>query len=303
MRFLKMFFFSLFLFSSAFSQKVETVTCYDFTSTIPLAWEINSLNNGLSDWSQNRSFSEHFKITAFDNSIQLGADSLPVAIRSSGANNLIAWGSLDLIDNKEMMTLFFYDVQQRRLFHKRIPLPGREKEELMDIVCMKIHALMQEVWLGTLEIKTIPVETSVRINGFLAGATPLELTLARGTYQIHLEKEYFEPLDDKVEIKPGVRQLKEYHLQFTGFNTRPYLYAALGLSILTIGSKIHENSLHNQYQNMAQGLPKSEYDRKFDDYKKFNYLTLISLNVSTVFYGIAIYGVIKNRELRKNLIK
>ncbi len=65
--------------------------------------------------------------------------------------------------------------------------------------------------LSTLIIKTIPSGARVYINDEYKGITPLTLTLKDGTYNLRLEKDGYEPIQELVTLYPGntIRVVKE----------------------------------------------------------------------------------------------
>jgi hypothetical protein len=61
------------------------------------------------------------------------------------------------------------------------------------------------VTTGTLEIKTIPTNASVRIDDGEAGTTPLEVTVAPGRHRLHLELAGFTGIEADQDVRVGER--------------------------------------------------------------------------------------------------
>lgn len=184
---------------------------------------------------------------------------------------------------------------------KNVPLKGLELEQIVDIMVLKIRYYLDQNISGILRISSTPLGCTVLLNGITVGKTPAELTLEKGSYILKLQHDYLHPFIDTVEINSGNHVSVQPMMRFEGHRLKPWILCATIFTLSTTISWIAENSMHNSYSSLEEGLDQSVYDKAFSKYKPVNYLRVGLLNASVLCWTVNGFLIVRNNSLKKKI--
>ncbi|MDO5576115.1 MAG: PEGA domain-containing protein [Fibrobacter sp.] len=220
---------------------------------------------------------------------------------SSQNSSVVAEGVIDTLDGTEVLIFRLSGNEELGKEEKLIPLRNNSIEELVDIMALKIRYFLDQNISGKLRISSRPLNCDVLLNGIKIGVTPAELVLEKGQYNIGISREHLYPWYDSVLIEPGREKHLNPSLEFEGHTTRPFVYSSAVLTLATIVTWVIESRAHDSYKNLPDGLPQSDYNRKWNRYRNANYIRIGLLNASIIGWTIGGFQWTRNRSLERKI--
>ncbi|NLE01099.1 MAG: PEGA domain-containing protein [Fibrobacter sp.] len=184
---------------------------------------------------------------------------------------------------------------------KIIPIIDQPEDDILDLMSLKIRNFLDQNLSGKLRISTIPIDCELLLNGVKVGATPAELLLEKGLYNVKLTHDHLFPYTDTVQIHPGKETELQITMKFEGNRVKPLLISSSVISILTIISMVIDINLHNKYESLPKGLAPEVYSAHFYPWRTSRYILIGSINLSAIGWGATFIQIFRNRSLENKI--
>ena len=227
---------------------------------------------------------------------------IPVLLHEADTVSCIAYAEGVIEMHNDVLTLLFrltnHESEEET---KLIALADRSKDEILDIMALKIRQFLEQNHTGRVRISSVPLDCDILLNGIRIGTTPAELVLEKGTYSVRLEKEFLSPYIDSIIIVPGNEAALQAQMQFSGHRVKPWAAAASLFTAATIVLWIVENNLHQDYRDLTHGTSQSEFNSQYNRYRNANYIRVGLLNASVLGWTVSAYQYTRNKALKRRI--
>jgi hypothetical protein len=196
---------------------------------------------------------------------------------------------------------------------KVIPIEGKNIDELLDLIVVRIRYFIEHSLLSTVSVSSNPLGCDVAVNGKKSGKTPTELLLKPGQYAINVSNRYFQPFNDSIFVTPRQRADIKAEMVFRGSNVTGWVITASVFSALTIGAAAAEYKFHKDYLNVPRFCDESqaggdyercsqeEYNAGFNRYRLAGYAAIGLAGASGITLSISGFNFFRNKSVKKSL--
>jgi hypothetical protein len=196
-------------------------------------------------------------------------------------------------DNTPTLNFKIMDLKAGASQEKLIAVNYMEKEDIAQIVMLKLKNFLEQSMLGRLNITSLPLGLPIALDQKPAGVTPKEFFLKSGAYAVEVTGQYLVPYREEIEMVPGKTVNLKAAMEFKGYPTSLWFLCASAATWELMVIWVLENGLHDDY------LTSANKDDAFERYQNTRYLRYGILGVAGMGWIGTGFCYFSNKNLKK----
>jgi len=198
------------------------------------------------------------------------------------------------------LTFKILDLKAGTEQEKTIAVSTMEKEDIAQIILLKLKNFLEQGMLGRLNITSSPLGLSIDLDHRPSGITPKEFFLRSGRYQVELDGKYLVPYQEEIDVVPGKTINIRPEMEFKGYPTH---YWFLGAAITTwelLVAYVLERSDYHTYQDAAAGRGITDKNSAYRSYRNARYVRIGVLGLAGAGWIGTGFCYFSNKSIKKH---
>ena len=130
-------------------------------------------------------------------------------------------------DNTKALNFQILDMKKGIEEGKTIPLSYMEKDDIAQIILLKLKNFLEKSVLGKLNVSSTPLGLNIKLNKKNSGKTPKEFFLKAGRYSLQITGKHLSPFKMDLKISPGKTLNIREKMEFKGCPTKYWLLGSI----------------------------------------------------------------------------
>jgi hypothetical protein len=202
-------------------------------------------------------------------------------------------------DSIPMLNFKIMDLKVGNIQEKIITMSDMEKEDIAQIILLKLKDFLEESMLGRLNIISLPLGMEITLDQKSVGTTPKEIFLKTGRYSVELSGKYLVPYKDKIEMAPGKTVNIKANMEFKGYPTSLWVIGSAATTWELMVIWVLEKGLYQDYRSSFDNLSPTGKEVAYDHYNHARYLRVALLGLAGMGWLGSGFCYLSNKNLKK----